>query len=189
MATSQYMIHLDRRVELTGVFAAGVTTWTLPFTDTTINCIVPGFTANDAVDGVPVTPTTSPGATITKTGNYSGGVCTLGRTYQAQMELSRPYIRDQQGQTVIGPRLLVRTIQVFYRRAGAFSVRLDRVSPVVDISRTFVPASGLVTNNDIFQVYLPGNPDREKWFIEDTGPKPMIVTSLVWIGDVGDVQR
>ena len=189
MATSQYIISLDRRVELVGSYAAGVTTWTLPFTDTTINCIVPSFTAGAAVDGVPVTPTTATGTTVTKTGDYSGGTCTLGRTWTSQIRMSRPYIRDERGQVLVHPRFMVRGMTVFHRRVGVYSVRLDRPSPVADVSRSFSPSSGLTENNGLFQVNLPGNPDREDWYIEDTGAKPMVISSLEWFGDVGEVPR
>lgn len=189
MATSQFIAHLDRRVELTGTYSAGTTTWTLPFTDATLNCIVPSFTAGAATDGVAVTPTTNTGTTITKTGDYSGGVCTIGRTYPVQLRLSKPFVRDQQGQAILGPRFLVRGLTVFHRRAGPYSVRLDRPSPNTDVSRSFTPSSGLIENNGIKVALLPGNPDREEWYIESTSATPMVITSLDWFGDYGEVCR
>jgi hypothetical protein len=189
MATDQYIVYLDRRVELTGVFSSGVTTWTLPFTDSTINCIVPGFTSGAAVNGVAVTPDTSTGTTVTKAGNYSGGVCTLGRTYQSQVLLSKPLVRDNNNFSLIGPRFLVRGLSVFHRRAGSYTVRLDRPSPNSDVSRSFQSPVGPVENNGVFIARLPGNPDREQWYIEDSTPKPMVVTGLDWFGDYGEVCR
>jgi len=189
MATGKYIVYLDRRVELTGVYSAGVTTWTLPFTDSTLNCIVPGFTAGAATDGVPVTPTTNTGTTVTKSGDYSGGVCTIGRTYQSQVLLSKPTVRDGNGVTIIGPRFLIRGLSVFHRRAGSYTVRLDRPSPNADVTRSFTPSSGLTENNGTFIARLPGNPDKEEWYIEDTSAKPMVITGIDWFGDYGEVCR
>jgi hypothetical protein len=188
MATGKYIVYLDRRVELTGVFSAGTTTWTLPFTDSTLNCIVPGFTAGAAVDGDPVTPTTNTGTTITKTGDYSGGICTIGRTYQSQMLLSKPTVRGEQNMTMLAPRFLVRGLNIFHRRAGSYSVRLSR--GLTSFTRNFT-ATGptYVQNNSVFTARLPGNPDREVWYIEDSTAKPMVITGIDWFGDYGEVCR
>jgi hypothetical protein len=46
-----------------------------------------------------------------------------------------------------------------------------------------------VQNNSVFTARLPGNPDREVWYIEDSTAKPMVISGIDWFGDYGEVCR
>lgn len=188
MPTSQFIVHLDRKVEFlagTGTFSAGATTWTLPFTDSTINAVIPSSGAND---GVLLTPTRPTSSTVRVTGDYSAIAVTIGRTFTAQIEMSRPFVRDKQGRVNLRAALLVRGLTIHHRRTGTYTVRQSR-PPESDVSEQFTPRSGLIDNLGVFQCFLSGNPEYVKWFIEDASPRPMMIPSIEWIGDYGEVLR
>jgi hypothetical protein len=67
-------------------------------------------------------------------------------------------------------------------------VRLSR--GLTSFTRNFT-ATGptYVQNNSVFTARLPGNPDREVWYIEDSTAKPMVITGIDWFGDYGEVCR
>ncbi len=188
MPTSQYIVHLDRKVEFaagTGVFAAGATTWTLAFNDSTINAVVPASGAND---GVLLTPTRPAANTVRVTGDYSAIAVTIGRTYTAQIELSRPFLRDQQGKPLIRAGFTVRSITTHHRRTGSYTVRMSR-PPEADVSQRFTPRSGLIESLGVFQSWLAGHPEYVKWYIEDATAMPFMIPCVEFLGDYSEVLR
>lgn len=190
MPTDNYKVHLDRMVDLSGTFASGITTWTLPFTDESLDTIIPLNNLNDAYEGVAVSVTSNNGTTVTKTGNYSGVACTIGRRYQCSMRLTKPLVVGDNNTTLLAPRFLVRMINIYYRIAGTFDVTIG--SAINDATRTL--PENILTNlglktNGIFSARLPGNPDTKYWTIRSYNGKPLVVTGFEWIGDYGEVCR
>lgn len=177
MATTQYIVYLDRKVELTGVYSAGTTTWTLPFTDNTLNCIVPGFTAGAAVDGTPVTPTSNSAGSVTKTGDYSGGVCTIGRTYAASFELSPPLAKTRDGLAVLPLVATIKRLVFAHRRAGSYTITCIRPTAMGNKTTTFT-STGIVDNFGRFTAWLGGHSTRNRFTISDSSPKPMVIAGI-----------
>ena len=96
----EYLPHLDNRVDLTGVHAAGTTTWTLTVPDEHLDVAVlgPDF-GDDAGTVVELTKVTS--VSYTAAGDYSAGDAALGREFTMNLELSRPYVRARDGAAIL----------------------------------------------------------------------------------------
>ena len=126
--------------------------------------------------------------TVRVAGDYSAIAVTIGRTFTSQIELSRPFIRNQQGRASLRSGFLVRGMTIYHRRTGTYTVRQVR-PPEADISQQFTPRSGLIDDLGVFQSYLAGNPEYVRWFIEDASPRPVMIPSIEWLGDYGEVCR
>lgn len=178
MATSQYLLYLDRKVEFasgTGTFSAGSTTWTLPFTDSTIDCVVPASGSND---GVPLTPTRPTSSTVRVTGDYSAIAVTIGRKYAASFELSQPFCRSREG-NVIAPVAVVKRLAIAHRRAGSYTVTCVRPSAMGNVAQSFAPPSGtLVSNFGRYIAWVFGHGEKNRFTISDTSPKPMVISGI-----------
>lgn len=132
-----YPIHLDRQVELTGVFAAGTTTWTMPSTPTVLSgsSQFPGLgsTINVAVEGegfaVPGTSidsfTSYTATTITKSGDYSDGPVTMGRFFTSSVQVTRPFARTRDGRAIVSDPLIIESVVTTHADAGSYEIAVD----------------------------------------------------------------
>ena len=181
-----FVVRGDRRMTLTGVHSTGTTTWTLPssLSDTTINAIVLG-SAFGSNAGVIHTPTTTPGTTVTLTGDYSAGSATLCRSYDFDVELSRPYLRDEGGRPVLLDTIIQRKMLIEHRDAGSYTVRLDRPSPSSDHTESFTAAAKTVASGQ-FSAWASGNLADKTLSIESSDVRPLSITAVNHIGDTAD---
>lgn len=65
------------------------------------------------------------GTTIRLQGNFAEGRLAMGLNYEQMLELSRPYLRERQGGSVLVGRLQVRDITIAYRNAAFFEVAVE----------------------------------------------------------------
>lgn len=89
-----FALHMDRQIPFaagSGIFATGVTTWTLPggLSDKTLDTIV-------STTGASIPVLAANGTTVTATGDLSGVAVTIGRSYTFSVTLSEPYPTDFQ---------------------------------------------------------------------------------------------
>jgi hypothetical protein len=173
-----YTIHLDRRIELTGVFAAGNTTWTLPFP-------APGSTLNRAVlktSGTVVDLSTAvySGNTIVIAGNYAG-LAFLGRNFDFQLQLTPPYFRDGQGVPDQMIAILLSSIVIAYQNSGDFSVRCDYDDARADITTSFAPVGVIDTGR--FVDMTEGDGEHMTVYIESNSPKQLTISAYQQQGD------
>ncbi|MQB00666.1 MAG: phage tail protein [Actinobacteria bacterium] len=122
-----FLIHLDRKTSLTGVYSAvtSTTTWTLPYEDTADFTVVLGPLWTDQVgDTLTITRPTS--TTITAVGDWSAHPVFVGRQYSAFVTLSEIFLRARSQTGGVGAaqsgRLQLRTFTVSYASAGNFTV-------------------------------------------------------------------
>jgi hypothetical protein len=116
-----FLVHLDRRVELTGTYDSvnDWTTWTLPYADAASFTVVLG-TAFGADTGNSV-PVTRPDSSHVRTlGNYSAGTAFIGRDYTFRYRFSTIYYRDDQGVVVTNGKLKLRKMYVDFKDTGYF---------------------------------------------------------------------
>lgn len=116
-----FLVHLDRRCELTGVYDAANdwTTWTLPYADAGSFAVV----LSDAfgVDAGNALTVTRPSATTVRSlGNWSAGTCYVGRNYTMTYGFSTIYERDQSGVAVTNGKLKLRRMYLTYQNTGYF---------------------------------------------------------------------
>ena len=190
-----YAVRLDRRMTLTGVHSAGTTTWTLPLddagvgrlSDTTINAIVLGTgTATGGTTGSAgdvLTPTTAGGTTVTKTGNYSGAAAVLGRTFASTVQLSRPFVRDQNGLSLQSGRLTHIRQHLRLHNTGAVTLTASKAGSA-DRTKSFTPPSGTtVSTAAALQAHHGGDADQTTLTLSGSGAKPWSVAGVEYLAD------
>ncbi len=91
------------------------------------------------------------GQTIRLQGNQAGGRVALGLNYTTEAELTRPYIKDGQGQAITVGRTQVRDITVAYKDAAYFEVE------VATRGRTTDPQTYLAGHNGLFTARTLGD--------------------------------
>lgn len=177
-ASGNYIKHLDCQHRLVGVHSAGTTTFTLPVSDTTINVAVPLFTANAAVLDTPVTVVSS-GTSVTVSGNYGGGTCIVGRTFTSSVELSRFYLRDEQGRAVVSMTGIVNEMHLKHHRTGPYTVKLNfgPSDPRSVWSETFAP-TGLVDPDGSFKPWIQFGTDKARISIESSSVYPFHLSTI-----------
>jgi len=124
-STLGFLVHLDRKVTLTGVYDIGTntTTWTLPYSDSGVFQVALGA-AFGSNTGAVVTTTKASDTTLTATGDFSAGIAYVGRVYTKRVELSKQYPRDSQGSAITGNKLMMKTMDVTYVDTGYFTVHV-----------------------------------------------------------------
>ncbi len=130
-----FLIHLDRKKSLTGVYSSGtgLTTWTLPYIDAGDMVVIlgPSFPTNK---GTRLTTTRPSSTTIAAIGNYSAYPCVVGRNYTQRYRFSEIYVRDGKGLAVIGNRLKLKRMHLTYADTGYFQVK---VTPLARTTNTY----------------------------------------------------
>lgn len=114
-------ILLDQKVSLTGVYDAGNgwTTWTTPYpVDTTFKITLgETFTGKRGTVLSPSAPTTS---TLRVFGDYSTGICYIGRPYTLRYTFSPVIFKDEQKISVVHYKIKLKNFQILYDTTGYF---------------------------------------------------------------------
>jgi hypothetical protein len=154
--TVGYQVHLDRLCTLTGAYSAenNWTTWTLPYPQATGIYVIKGPAFTKSVgDEITVTRPTS--TTVRATGDYSAGICYVGRTYEFRYEFSTQYLRDQsESKLAINEgRLQLLSGRLVYTDSGSFQVEVDADGRDTQTykSRGLLGTSGLVIGQPSIQ--------------------------------------
>jgi hypothetical protein len=116
---------LDRKVSLTGVYNSGTgkTTWTLPYEDGGNFAVI---LSDDFVGraGEKLNTEHPTSTTLTATGDFSGGVCFVGRTYEFSWTLSEQFVRGEENVAQLDGRLQLRYLTLLFSNTGYFRVRV-----------------------------------------------------------------
>lgn len=120
------LVHLDRKQQLTGVYdsANNWTTWTLGFNDDTGDYEVVLGPSFPGQEGQTLSVTRPAVNTIRAIGDYTAGICFVGRNYQMLVRLSKIYVRDNTGTAIGSSVLKLRQMRVFYYQTGRFEVKV-----------------------------------------------------------------
>jgi hypothetical protein len=114
-------ILLDQKVALTGSYNAGtgLTTWTVPYpVDSSFRVTLgDSFTGQKAVVKSPSAPT---GFTLTVPGDFSTGICYIGRPYSLRYTFSPVIFKDEQKVAVVHYRIKLKNFEVLYDNSGYF---------------------------------------------------------------------
>ena len=134
--TLGYAVRCDRKVKIQGAYSTSnnETTWTIPYVDSSIDCVVlaPTWDTATVKSGGTIVPITSvrPQAeytSVTAEGdweNNADGVnapAFLGVGYTARVDLSEQFVRDQQQSSARGDTSLMR-MTVRHRDSGGYTV-------------------------------------------------------------------
>ncbi len=183
-----YAVHLDRRMSLTGVHAAGTTTWTLPvgISDTSINRAVlgPAFGASAGT----IINVTSNGTVATAAGNYSAGAATLGKSFTMTAKLSRIYRRDRTGRAIIGDS--VRLLQGFVDHVNTLYYKL-KVTPATPPTRSVreFEFSATTAESGRLRAGVRGKVDDLTIEVENDTAKPCTLAAVQFIAEASEGMR
>ena len=171
-----FALHADRQFTLTGVFSAGVTTWTLPdsMTDTSLNAIVLGSAFGGSA-GTILTPDTAGGTTVTKSGNYSAGAAVVCRKFTSSGTFTRPYFRDQRGAAELDTGLLCKRVTTTHKSSGPYTLTQDRLT-ATDINYNFTPVSAVDTGT--FRAFIAGDVELMSVKFATSDVRPLTLTGL-----------
>jgi len=120
-----YPVRLDRRVSLTGVYAAGFTTWTLATADGDLTTAVlgPDFGTSS---GNELTLTKVDTTHYKAAGDWSAGEAMLGLVYDFLLTLPRPYVQNRDGAPILDLELVLQSVTFNHYSSGGYDVRLER---------------------------------------------------------------
>lgn len=121
-----FSVRLDRKQTLTGVYAAGETTWTLPHGDASIDTIVLGSAFGDSTGSVIQIEHDASPTTLVLDGDYSAGPVFVGRPYSAEVELGEQVYRDSNGKPIEGTLILLR-MRSRHLNSGGYSVLVEPI--------------------------------------------------------------
>jgi hypothetical protein len=172
-----YPIHLDGLVEIaSGTYAAGNTTWvqTIP---------------NDATDTVVLSDAWGSGAGTEYAATASGGVITVtganlaaykiyaGTQIPMNCELSRPYVRDNEG-AVLDGTLQLHKLVVNHYNSGAYKVVVSQPGRT---DREFTAPIDGIDEEGQSQFFITGLSDRTSVSIQNTSHLPVGISLVEWI--------
>lgn len=118
------LVHLDRKVKLTGTYDAGTnrTYWTLPYQESNVQAILGGGYSSQK--GVPLTLTQFNLNTWYVMGNYSGSGVYFGIPYMMRYRFSQQYAKDNKNVSYGNADLRIRNLTLFYTKSGFFQVEV-----------------------------------------------------------------
>lgn len=176
-----YAVHLDRRMTLTGVYNAGgnyteFDLTPLPASGSTVNAYVQGpafaVPGTYSIDASGWTYAAPPGTTIQIPGNLSAGAMIFGRYFSTELELSRPYRRDENGRAKAGEKLALLEMTLDHIDTGEYDVTVAGATSFVT---SFDAGTAAVDAEGFLRAGLSCDPDQSTVTISDTSPRPMTI--------------
>ena len=125
-----FLILLDNRVELTGVYDAGNdwTTWTLPYELATNIPLTVVFNEDWEDAGTVLSPVTRPSTTTVRAaGDWHDHAVFIGLPYTAEATWSRQFVKEggDDGKPIVGGRLQLLDGTIYYENSGGFEVEVS----------------------------------------------------------------
>jgi len=179
-----FRLHMDRMFELQGTFSGGDTTWTLPIDDPNVDTIV---LSDDfgATSGTIITPNTVSAGVVTVTGtDYSAGLVAIGRKTSFDIELSRPFIRDQNNNSEVDSFMSVHRINSTHYKSGPYTLKVTQQGRS-DRTSSFAPATGShLETFGVFAMQDGGDTTEAQFFVTGNGPRPIIIAAFGYNSDL-----
>ena len=141
------LIHLDRKVTLIGDYSSitGLTTWTLPYSDTSTNFQIvlnEGFGTAGGSMLVPIRPSAT---TLSVSGNYSSATVTVGKQYTLLYRFSKQYYKDKEKVAISHAQLMMKNMQIFFTNSGYFRAE---VTPLYRDTYTYIYSGKTIGSSD-----------------------------------------
>jgi hypothetical protein len=183
------LVNLDRRLSLTGSYNAGTdtTTWTLPYSDASVDLQVVLGSGFGVRSGTILTTTRPLATTIASLGNYSAATVFIGKPYTMTYRLSPIYYRDEKKAAIVQNNLKMKYIEILYDNSGYFKVNV--IAPYRDTS-TFTFTGNVLGSSSILgdinvssgQFRVPLMNDSDGLTIEITNDSflPCFLQSAEW---------
>lgn len=194
-----FLIHLDRKTTLTGVYnsGTGLTTWTLPYTATAPCQIIMTASGWGSRRGTKVPNVTTGTTTLTAPGDYSAAACVVGQTALWTCRLSPQYLRDRNGLPRTDMRLQLKRMRIVYDRSGPFSVA---ITPQSGTARTYRFTGKVLgspsfllgrapIDSGVFQVLVSARNDAVEIDISTDSYLPVFLQSIEWDAEYNPIAQ
>lgn len=178
--------HLDRWCLVDGgTFTAGdpgdpedfgYTTFTLPYTDNTVDTYVLGPDFAGLAGRTRAVTNNGDGTVVIGGGDYSSGEIMFGRGYTMMLELSQSYVRDDRGVADIDAGLQIAQVNLSYHNTGKVSIRSTMADGRAE--RTSEIDVDPIEERGRLRAWHNGDSELIRHFIENDSPKPCTVTSV-----------
>lgn len=172
-----FTLHLDRQMTLTGgSYNAGTgrTTWTMPVSDSTIDAVYVGSSYVNV--GARLTPTVV-GSSISVAGDYHTGSVVAGRTFTMRGKLSRQFMRDQNGASILNMRVTHRETVVRHAEAGSYTL-IGAMDNRADRYKQFTAPDATVAGDGQIVAFINGDSEALTFTLESTDGRPCTWSSL-----------
>lgn len=141
------LVHLDRKVSLTGVYnsGTGLTTWTLPYSDaSTAFQVVLSESFGAAIGSMLVT--SRPSSTVVAVaGDYAGHPVFIGKQYTLRYRFSKQYYKDKEKVAISHAQLMMKNMQIFFTNSGYFRAE---VTPLYRDTYTYIYSGKVIGSGD-----------------------------------------
>jgi len=185
---------LDRLTTATGVYDGTTTTFTVPYSgDQATLTFVRGPAFDGSAGSIIQAMTRVDSDTYTVLGDFSAGICWIGKKYNARYVFTEPTIKIElngKPNSLAGGRLSVRKMTINYNKTPFFNVKIS--SPNVDDSNhlfTRIIGSPNANIGEIpfesgkYSVTIMRNAEDLTIEVSSDSYFPMTLTSADWIGN------
>lgn len=184
MSTYPYSVCLDARAELTGVYSAPDTTWTIPFSDDEFAVATTRIVLSDDFtdqEGFILTPdSVSVGAssiTVVKAGNYSAGKAQVGKVYESLMDCPELMLRNEKGVGDASKKIDLIEMYISLQDTGYLLLR-RAMNLRTDYTPTLNPANARIYTEPVWRVRPNGYIGDMVLTFESTDPRPFVITGI-----------
>jgi hypothetical protein len=114
------------------------------------------------------------------TGLYAGYGCYIGTPFLFDTELSRPFVRDQQGAAILDANLLLQTLSLEHVNSGSYSVTVH-TEGFPDWVETFTPPTGLIEVQGENKFQIRGYAETTTVHVTSSSVAPLVLVCGEWI--------
>lgn len=186
-----YHAHMDKKVVMTGTYdpATKITSFALPFEDDEMDTVILGDQwVNKRGQIITSTTETNGGVTTLKvSGDFSAFPSILGKSYDMSVQLTRPFVKDEQ-QVVVQGNVQIKTIDMLFKDTTTFNIEVTPLGRPTKI-RKFTAAKygsavfGQSSTKDFgrFRAQVFGSAADTVIMLKNSTPFPSLFTSLEYI--------
>lgn len=197
-STLGFAVLLDRRVLLTGTYNSGTnkTTWTIPYLhgNNVRGVLGPGHVQF----GKQLTLAFPTSTTVEATGDFSAAAVYFGVPYDMNVELSKQFVRAQDGSAIIAGRLQLASVEFSFEDTGYFEVHVTPEARPTSIKKMTGHLVGSVSSpvdqpsilpEGKFSVPVRSRADTVRIQIKSDSHLPCVITGAVIKGEYFDKPR
>lgn len=186
-----YHAHMDKKVVVTGTYdpSTKMTSFVPPFEDDEMNTVILGDQWVDKRGQIIASTTETSGGTTTLkvSGDFSTHPVILGKSYDMSVQLTRPFVKDDQ-QIVVQGNMQIKTIDMLFKDTTTFNVEVTPLGRPTKI-RKFNAAKygsavfGQSSTKDFgrFRTQVFGSAADTVIILKNSTPFPSLFTSLEYI--------
>jgi hypothetical protein len=188
---------IDNHKMITGTYDANdhVTTWDMEY-DITDPVVVTSNLFPEGQRMMKLTATVEDGV-VSVVGDWSAHPVAIGQNFDSYVELSKQYLRDPQGNTLINGRLQIRNMTFRYSDTGYFVVD---VMPEGRDSRRWVFSGRTLGSGENLTQKFPISSGKFRFGVNTNGETvgirissdsflPFTITSAAWVGFFNEISR